>query len=143
MSNRTNINVKPFFNQTFRDAINLDYQGKLAQRVKVESDLLSKRELLETLPEVLRVHDKLRADVATKRQIVTDSTMALQPLRDKKIQLARHGPGHLAPVTELEKPVPATIPSAFLGLIAFAISTFVGLGLALIAIIGRESTIQA
>ncbi len=121
-----------------RDALYLQLQGKVAQRSRIESDLARVSESLETLPEVLRVHDTLRAEIIGKQQIVYDATMALQPLRDNKLQSERRGPGQRMPFTQLEKPVPATIPSAFLGTIALAVSTMLGLGLALVAIIGRE-----
>ncbi|MBL8842517.1 MAG: hypothetical protein JNL90_13440 [Planctomycetes bacterium] len=121
-----------------RDGLYLQLQGKIAQRSRVESDLARVAESLETLPEVLRVHNSLLADITLKQQIVYDETQALQPLRDKKLQVERRGPGQLVPFRQLEKPVPATIPSAFLGTIALAVSTLLGLGLALLSIIGRE-----
>ena len=62
----------------------------------------------------------------------------LQPLRDKKHALARKGPGQLLPWADLEKPVPAPSPATAIGWLALLISTMLGLGIALLVVVGKE-----
>jgi len=121
-----------------RDRYYLDLQGAIAQRTTIDAAIEQTKESLRTLPEVLRVHRQLQMDKTVQEQIVTDHRTSLQPLRDKLAEAELRGSARRSPVTELEKPVPATIPSAFLGLIALAMSTLLGLGLALLSVIGRE-----
>ena len=121
-----------------RDQLALDLEGRRAQRNVLDADIAGKLRVLATLPEVLNQHDDLLADVALERQRVFDQQNVLQPLRDKKFQIEKGGPNRPSPATEIERPVAATSPSAFLGMIALAVSTLLGVGIALLSVVGRE-----
>ncbi len=121
-----------------REALELQLEGLRASGTTLAAKIAEQRRLLETLPQVLREHTDLQADVALRRQLFTEQELRLAPIRDKKFAADRRGPGAQQPVVELEKPMPATAPSAFLGMIALAVSTLLGVGGALAAVVGRE-----
>jgi hypothetical protein len=74
----------------------------------------------------------------SKRQVVYDQTVALQPLLDKQLALRRRGEAQVLPWQELERAVAAPSPSSAVGWLALAISSLVGLGVAVILVIGKE-----
>jgi len=121
-----------------RDDLYVQLRGLQAQKVKMEADLQEIADSLNTLPEILRQQETLRADVAAKQQIVFDQLFALQPFKDKKQALARRGEGQLLPYQHLERPVPAPSPSTAIGWLALAVSSILGLGLALLVVVGKE-----
>jgi hypothetical protein len=121
-----------------REALMLELEGLRASGATLDLRIADQRRLLETLPQVLREHIDLQAEVTIRRQLHTEQETRLALVRDKKFAADRRGPGAQQPVIELEKPLPATAPSAFLGMIALAVSTLLGVGGALVAVVGRE-----
>jgi hypothetical protein len=120
------------------DALQIQLDGLAAQRISTERVLAEVDETLATLPEVLRKHSAYQQDVATATQVVVEHQLTMQPLRDKKASLARKGEGQLKPYAHIEKPMPAPAPASAIGWLALAISTLAGLGVAVLAILGRE-----
>jgi uncharacterized protein involved in exopolysaccharide biosynthesis len=121
-----------------RDDLYVLQQGRLAEKLTKETDLSEVHSALQTLPEILRQHSSLQEDVAIRRQIAFEHTLAMQPLKDRKQELARKSEGQKLPFQILEQPVPAPSPSTAIGWLALVISTVLGLGLALAVVVGRE-----
>ena len=144
LENIVTIETKPTPNPAWelkkadRDALYVEAQGRMAQKIKMEADVQELEATLQTLPQVLRQHESLRGDVAAAQGIYFQQMQQLQPLRDKKHALARKGPGQLLPWADLEKPVPAPSPATAIGWLALLISTMLGLGIALLVVVGKE-----
>lgn len=121
-----------------RSALEISLEDKRAQKAALDADIAELTRKLETLPQVLREHGELQLEAAVRRQQWVDHENALAPIRDKKQIADQRGPAGQSPVIELEKPSAATAPSAFIGMIALIVSTLLGLGVALLAVVGRE-----
>ncbi len=124
--------------KTARDDGYTQLQGKLAQKLSMESTLQEIDTTLQTLPEVLRQHDSLRSDVAARQQLVFEQVLALQPLKDKQQALRRKDGGPLTPFEQIEPPMPAPSPAASTGWVALIASSLFGLGVAAAIVIGGE-----
>jgi hypothetical protein len=121
-----------------RDDLWVELQGYNAQKMQMEAQLQEMGAALKTLPEVLRQHESLRAEVATMRQLELEQKIALAPIKDRKLAVSRKGVGALVPFQTLEQPVPAPSPSTAVGVLALAVATLLGLGVALAIVVGKE-----
>jgi hypothetical protein len=117
-----------------RDQVYFELQGMYAAQVKMANDLAELDKRLETLPEVLRQHSSLQADVALARQISVAQKLENEPLKDKQLALK----GQLNPYQKLEEPVPARSPTTAVGWLALVVSTILGLGVAIAFVVGKE-----
>ncbi len=121
-----------------RDQLNTELQGKLSARALLESEKKEVSDLLKTLPQVLREYGQLRMDVAIAQQAVVDQQTASAPYFDKKTLADARGPKNLLPLRPLEKPQPASKPTASVGWLALGICTLLGVAIAVAIVIGRE-----
>jgi hypothetical protein len=74
----------------------------------------------------------------TLQQAVLEQNTAAQPFFDKKTIVDAKGPNATLPYSHLEEPYPAPTANASVGLLVLAVSTLLGLAIAVAVVIGRE-----
>jgi uncharacterized protein involved in exopolysaccharide biosynthesis len=121
-----------------RDDLNFELQGLLAQRAVVEGRLKELADELKTLPQVLRQYSSLRMEVDTLALALQVQNQDSQPLFDKKTLADAKGPKATQPYSHLEPPFPAPTANASIGWLVLAISTLLGLAIAVAVVVGRE-----
>lgn len=121
-----------------RDDLNYQLQGLLAQKAVIEGRLKELAADLKTLPQVLRQYSALRDEVVLLDQAVAEQNTAAQPFFDKKTLVDSKGPNAALPYSHLDAPYPSPTADAKIAWLVLAISTILGLAVAVAIVIGRE-----